>query len=306
MYKKANSPPPYWQSILTKIRNLGLRPEIMAMLNNFNQIVWESSPPADEPNAVAYVSNEDKNGDGKIDKIHFVLSKFPPNANEEEMDGIVEMVAKTLVHEYGHIEDFNPETGEFPGGEGAAEQAERAFEPLLKQKMEAMKPANNNDLFGGMSAAAKAEILKDLVKLSNSLDERGLFKEANFIDSIIQIPGQGEFLVADESCQICNASPCGCKSGPSNHLGNFSNLNKTNIKPDEAFSAGITVCEDEHKSGGSYMAKPQLANIEDKARSINSMIAKGEEIDDWMEAYIAQADKMLTDIEHKLVYKKSK
>jgi hypothetical protein len=274
MYKKANSPPPYWQSILTKIRNLGLRPEIMAMLNNFNQIVWESSPPADEPNAVAYVSNEDKNSDGKIDKIHFVLSKFPPNANEEQMDGIVEMVAKTLVHEYGHIEDFNPETGKFPGGEGAAEQAERAFEPLLKQKMEAMRPANNNDLFGGMSAAAKAEILKDLVKLSNSLDARGLFKEANFIDSIIQIPGQGEFLVADESCQICNASPCGCKKGKGH--------------------------------GGSYMAKPQLANIEDKARGINAMIAEGEEIDDWMETYIAQADKMLTDIEHKLVYKKSK
>lgn len=274
MYKKANSPPPYWQSILTKIRNLGLRPEIMAMLNNFNQIVWESSPPADEPNAVAYVSNEDKNGDGKIDKIHFVLSKFPPNANEEQMDGIVEMVAKTLVHEYGHIEDFNPETGEFPGGEGAAEQAERAFEPLLTQKMETMKPANNSDLFGGISAAAKAEILKDLVKLSNSLDERGLFKEANFIDSIIQIPGQGEFLVADESCQICGASPCGCKKGKGH--------------------------------GGSYMAKPQLANIEDKARSINAMIAEGEEIDDWMETYIAQADKMLTDIEHKLAYKKSK
>ena len=78
MYKKANSPPPYWQSILTKIKNLGLRPEIMAMLNNFNQIVWDATPPSSNPNAVAYVSSEDKNADGKIDKIHFVLSKFPP------------------------------------------------------------------------------------------------------------------------------------------------------------------------------------------------------------------------------------
>ena len=52
MYKKANSPPPYWQSVLTKIKNLGLRPEIMAMLNNFNQIVWDTAPPPSEPNGV--------------------------------------------------------------------------------------------------------------------------------------------------------------------------------------------------------------------------------------------------------------
>jgi hypothetical protein len=186
MYKKANSPPPYWQSILTKIKNLGLRPEIMAMLNNFNQIVWDAAPPPSEPNAVAYVTNEDKNGDGKIDKIHFVLSKFPPNANEDEMDAIVEMVAKTLVHEYGHIEDFNPETGEFPGGEAAAEQAERAFEPALRQRLEQMAPANNNSSFEGMSAAAKLEIIRDLIKISNALDKHGLIKEADILDGLIK------------------------------------------------------------------------------------------------------------------------
>lgn len=174
MHKKANSPPPYWQTVVTKVKNLGLRPEIIAMLNNFNQIVWDTSPPPSNPNAIAYVTNEDKNGDGKIDKIHFVLSKFPPNADEEEMDGIVEMVAKTLVHEYGHIEDFDPEKNEFPGGEGVAEQSERAFEPILKQRMDQM------------SVAAKNNIAKHLVKLSNHLDYNGYADFSNELDSIIR------------------------------------------------------------------------------------------------------------------------
>jgi len=185
MYKKASSPPPYWQSILTKIKNLGLRPEIMAMLNNFNQIVWDTAPPASNPNAVAYVSSEDKDSDGKIDKIHFVLNKFPPNANEEDIDGIVEMVAKTLVHEYGHIEDFDAEKNEFPGGEGAAEQAERAFEPMLKQRIEQLSPANNLDSFEGMPVAAQLNVMKALTKLANNLDRRGYNSISDDIDLLL-------------------------------------------------------------------------------------------------------------------------
>lgn len=185
MYKKANSPPPYWQSILTKVKNLGLRPEIMAMLNNFNQIVWDAAPPADNPNAIAYVSSEDKNNDGKIDKIHFVLNKFPANANEEQMDGIVEMVAKTLVHEYGHIEDFNPETNEFPGGEGAAEQAERAFEPLLNQKLNLTTNSSYN-LYNKYKISGEIKLLKELVKLANHLDAIGHGEISNDLDSVIK------------------------------------------------------------------------------------------------------------------------
>lgn len=185
MYKKANSPPPYWQSILTKIKNLGLRPEIMAMLNNFNQIVWDAAPPADNPNAIAYVSSEDKNNDGKIDKIHFVLNKFPPNANEDQMDGIVEMVAKTLVHEYGHIEDFNPETNDFPGGEGAAEQAERAFEPLLKQKLN-LTTNSSYKLCNKHKISGEIKMLKELVKLANHLDSIGHGEISNDLDAVIK------------------------------------------------------------------------------------------------------------------------
>lgn len=185
MYKKANSPPPYWQSILTKIKNLGLRPEIMAMLNNFNQIVWDATPPSSNPNAVAYVSSEDKNADGKIDKIHFVLSKFPPNANEEDIDGIVEMVAKTLVHEYGHIEDFDAEKNQFPGGEGPADQAEKEFEGMLKQRMEQLSSANNTDDSQGMPVAAKFNVIRSLTKLANHLDSIGESKISDQIDSAL-------------------------------------------------------------------------------------------------------------------------
>lgn len=183
MYKKANSPPPYWQSILTKIKNLGLRPEIMAMLNNFNQIVWDTAPPPSEPNAVAYVTNEDKNGDGKIDKIHFVLSKFPPNATEDQMDSIVEMVAKTLVHEYGHIEDYDLETDTFPGGEAAAERAEQAYKPILEQRLEQMTSENKDNNLENIAGDIK--MLNELVKLANHLDGIGEVEISNKIDMII-------------------------------------------------------------------------------------------------------------------------
>jgi len=76
--------PPYWPKITQGIQSLGLEPGIMSMLNS-NKCVWDASPPADNPNAVAYVSSEDVNNDGKIDKIHFVLNKFPPNATDDEI-----------------------------------------------------------------------------------------------------------------------------------------------------------------------------------------------------------------------------
>ena len=55
--------PPYWQKVVQKVKTLGLRPEIVSMLNNFNQIVWDASPPPSNPNALAYVSSGDMNDD---------------------------------------------------------------------------------------------------------------------------------------------------------------------------------------------------------------------------------------------------
>lgn len=57
--------------------------------------------------------------------------------------------------------------------------------------------------------------------------------------------------------------------------------------------------------GSSYMAKPQLYRIVKNATEIFNMIEDDEEISDWMESYISQADQMLDAIHGKLEYKNS-
>jgi hypothetical protein len=180
MLKKRAQGPHYWPQVVERVKSIGLRPEIIAMLNSANQIVWDHSPPADNPNAIAYVSSEDKNNDGKIDKIHFVLSKFPPNASEDEVESIIEMVAKTLVHEYGHIEDFDTETG-FPGGEAAAEAAERQSESTIQSGLNSSSSLLTFNNIKGRNL----NMLKELQKLANHLDEIGEIKLADKLDSII-------------------------------------------------------------------------------------------------------------------------
>lgn len=182
--------PPYWSKVVQKVKALGLKPEIVSMLNNFNQIVWDASPPASNPNAVAYVSSEDLNNDGKIDKIHFVLSKFPPNATDEEIDGIVGHVAKTLVHEHGHIDDFDSEKMTFPGGEGAAESAERAAEGMIDQRIQSLSSIvttnkkNANDNIVHSTDTKRADMLRELIKMANRLDELGEEGLADILDQI--------------------------------------------------------------------------------------------------------------------------
>ena len=56
-------------------------------------------------------------------------------------------------------------------------------------------------------------ILKMLTSLANQLDAKGLRKEADALDEII------------------------------NELGDFSNLDDTNITKDEAFQAGVAICD---------------------------------------------------------------
>jgi hypothetical protein len=177
MLKKLAQGPSWWSQALEKLKRIGLRPEIVAMLNSVDQIVWEQSSPPDNPNAVAYVSSEDKNNNGKIDKIHFVLSKFPPSASEDEINSIVEMVAKTLVHEYGHIEDFDEENG-FPGGEAVAESAERQSEPVIQSGLTALTALN---VFKGRGL----NMFKELQKLANHLDEIGEVEFADTLDGIL-------------------------------------------------------------------------------------------------------------------------
>ena len=60
-------------------------------------------------------------------------------------------------------------------------------------------------------------MLKELIKIANSLDAKGLHKEADALDEIIS------------------------------NLGDFSDLGDTNITKDEAFQAGVAVCDTEEE-----------------------------------------------------------
>jgi hypothetical protein len=180
--------PPYWQEVKAKLGDpkYALRPEIISILNNVNQLVWDASPPAGNPNALAYVSSEDANDDGKIDKIHFVLSNLPNDPGD--IDHLVGEIASTLVHEHKHIEDFDPERGIFPGGEGVAESAQSAYESGLKSRL-AQSTTNN-----GINIDKKVEqtlegdfkMKKELVRLANHLDKIGHRDLADRLDGVLK------------------------------------------------------------------------------------------------------------------------
>jgi len=55
----------------------------------------------------------------------------------------------------------------------------------------------------------------------------------------------------------------------------------------------------------SYMARPQLYNISKNASEILDMLEDEENISDWMESHIAQADQMIDAVHEKLSFKKS-
>ena len=57
-------------------------------------------------------------------------------------------------------------------------------------------------------------MINELIKLADELDRKGMPEEADLLDSILQ------------------------------RLGDFSNLDKTNITSDEAFAAGHATCEE--------------------------------------------------------------
>ena len=187
---KKRAQPPYWPKVKQGLQTLGLKPEIMSMLNS-NKCEWGPAPASGDPNAAAYVSSEDVNNDGKIDKIHFVINKFPPNATDEEIKYLVAQIAKTLVHEYGHIEDFDAEKGEFPGGEGVAEAAERAAEGMINQRLqlEASKNTTNKknriDNVIKLGSKGSYKMQSELVKLANHLDNIGHRDLADRLDGIL-------------------------------------------------------------------------------------------------------------------------
>ena len=78
--------------------------------------------------------------------------------------------------------------------------------------------------------------------------------------------------------------------------------------------SSCSVCGTKHKGPchnpawdkkSSYMAKPQLYRIIKNSTEIFNMLEDDQEIEDWMESYIAQAENMIGSVYKKFEYKNS-
>ena len=192
-----NATPNNWQKILSSLKKIKNIPQkTMQYINNPSMIEFQQS--AKNPKAVAYVTNEDYNNDGKSDslKVHIVIPTFNSSfgtadlatmaEDSPEFRGAIERIAKTLVHEVeGHINDFNPDNHEnpFAGGEAVAESAERAFTPVW-----ASSTTNEDNIVAkGLSLHSKGEykVKKELIKLANHLDSIGHSDLADRLDNLV-------------------------------------------------------------------------------------------------------------------------
>lgn len=131
------SAPSYWPKVKDELLKVpSLSSEIKSILTSVDKIIFNTKAPKDEPNAIAYVSSADANNNQKPDKIHFVLPNMPPNISDEQFAEFIQQIQSVLVHEHAHIKDYNPTTGEFPGGEGVAHSAEQSYKPELPPNFE--------------------------------------------------------------------------------------------------------------------------------------------------------------------------
>ena len=62
------------------------------------------------------------------------------------------------------------------------------------------------------------------------------------------------------------------------------------------------MCGNESKHGGSYMAKAQLARIQEAAKEAYHLLGEDEEISDWMESNIAKVEHMIISVYNSLNY----
>lgn len=186
IYNKLKSPPPGM--------NLGTFP---SRLPPQHQVTFDTSPPADNASAVAYVSSGDANNDGKIDKIHIVVPKLeqqlssmginPSNISDKEnLSKLLMAFVEILSHEMGHMKDFSPQGGNvFPGGEGVADSAAR--QAIQEISVQATNIHNKFEKLSFSNRRFKMlNTVKVLTKLANDLDKKGEHKLADDVDSVIQ------------------------------------------------------------------------------------------------------------------------
>lgn len=151
---------------------------------------------------------------------------------------------------------------------------------------------------------------------------------------------EGECMECGFTGEMLNEGDCGCgtcagcsddgsdysiDSMLSRHpLGDYSNLNNTNITPNQAFSAGYEVSDFDDEVYGlgatsmhidfpqhgevhkhkhnNYMAKPSLYKVAKYSQKLLQMIPDGYELDDWQRTKIAQISDDISEVYHSLDY----
>lgn len=193
IYNKLKNPPPGI--------NLG---DFPSKLPSMDKIILEDS--AQQAGALGYVSTEDSNHNGIIDKIHIVipnLEKYLQGVTPQQIEGadpqtlynILAPFVEVISHEMGHQKDYKHEQEQpFPGGESVADTAAR--EALNKVKIIESKYNRRSNM------NKKADILKRLVKLSDDLDRKGSHKLS---DEVMKIASN----LADDLKKEAQTAPIG-------------------------------------------------------------------------------------------------
>lgn len=189
---------PQWASVIeSDLRNgviTNLSPDIQRILSKDN-IVYDSGPPSEEPQARAYVTTEDADDNGNNDTIHMVVTNIERDIPEihklhsfekgsPEYQSIISSINQVLEHENAHLRG---------GDEAAAEAAERIVNPQFRSATNISidhskvgKPFLNLD--------GDIKMKNELIALANRLDSMGHVDLADRLDSVVKsaqsIPGE--------------------------------------------------------------------------------------------------------------------
>lgn len=150
-----------------------------------DKIFLDDSAPPDAQDAIAYVTNKDADGNGRVDAIHIVLPKFIAQLKQSGVDidqlsssdftnikssaklqivsGLMSALVEVLAHELGHLEGGSEFKGE-PEAEAAARSATQNIR------------ISSNGVI----------MLNKLKKIANMLDQKGQYKIADELDSVIE------------------------------------------------------------------------------------------------------------------------
>jgi len=198
--------PPYWPKVLQGLRKItNLPPNVREIINAPQRLVFHQATPAGaNPMAKAFVSTEDSDDDGNLDTVNMVVTnmekEIPPDLlsqinqlteTDPAFQEIVSNIAKTLVHELAHIDDYDSEHG-FPGGEPIAESKEKSFNPIFASST--TNKNNDNDNIVKRNSKGELKMKQDLVKLANHLDKIGHRDLADRLDLVLKQADLGDLM----------------------------------------------------------------------------------------------------------------